>query len=162
MGWLRRLNRESLWKTLHLEDLKDKSLLFNPHSSNETLIKKALKNMKNPTMREIYISLLNCKKRIIQIEPTSALFLPLFGEERVTKNSLPAYCEWAISSRVIDIITSDGELAPNDAFIKNACRQPVFYQLQNIKNCLKTSFIDTYKTPHTKSSSILGLQMQEE
>ena len=48
MGWLRRLNHESFWKTLHLEDLKDKSLLFNPHSSNETLIKKALKNMKTP------------------------------------------------------------------------------------------------------------------
>ena len=35
---------------------------------------------------------------------------------------------------------------PNDAFIKNARRQPVFYQLQTIKNCLKPSFIDTYKT----------------
>ena len=101
--------------------------------------------MKNPTMREIYISLLNCKNKIIQMEPTSSLFLPLFGEERVTKNSLPAYCEWAIGSRVLDIITSDGKLAPNNAFIKNARRQPVFYQLQNIKNCIKTSFIDIYK-----------------
>ena len=78
--------------------------------------------------------------------PTSSLFLPPFGEDRVTKNSLPAYCEWAMGSRVIDIITSDGELAPNDAFIKNARRQPVLYQLQNIKNSLKASFIDTYKT----------------
>ena len=96
-------------------------------------------------MKEIYISLLNCKKKIIEMEPTSALFLPLFGEERVTQNNLPAYCEWAMGSRAIDIITLDGELAPNDAFIKKAHRQPVFYQLQNIKNCLKTSFIDTYK-----------------
>ena len=94
--------------------------------------------MKNPTMRWIYISLLNSKNKIIQMEPTSSLFLPLFGKERVTKNSLPAYCEWAIGSRVIYIITSDGELAPTEAFIKYARRQPVFYQLQNIKNCLKT------------------------
>ena len=142
MGWLRRLNHESFWKTLHLEDLKDETLLFSPHSSNEILMKKALKNI----IKDINISLLNCKNKIILMEPTSSLFLPLFGEERVTKNSLPAYCEWAIGSRVINIITSDSELAPNDAFIKNARRQPVFYQLQNIKNCLKTSFMDTYKT----------------
>ena len=141
MGWLRRLNHDSFWKTLHLEDLKDHTLLFNPHSSNEILIKKALKNMKNPIMREIYVSLLNCKNKIIQMEPTSSLFLPLFGEERVTKNSLPAYCEWAMGSRVIDIISSDGKFVLNDAFIKNAHRQPVFYQLQNIKNCTKTLYI---------------------
>ena len=101
--------------------------------------------MKKPIIKEIYISLLNCKKKIIQIEPTSSLFLPLFGEERVTKNNLPAYCEWLIGSRVIDIIISDGQLAHYDAHIKNARRQPVFYQLQTIKNCLKPSFIDIYK-----------------
>ena len=86
------------------------------------------------------------------MEPTSPLFLPLFGEEIFIKNSLPAYCEWAMGSRVIDIITSDGELAPNDAFIKNARRQPVFYQLQTIKNCLKTSFIDTYKAAYMRQT----------
>ena len=35
MGWLRRLGHESLWKTLHLEDLGDKSLLFNPYKFYE-------------------------------------------------------------------------------------------------------------------------------
>ena len=62
MGWFRRMDHESYWKTLHLEDLKDKTLIFNQYNSNETLIKKALKNIKNPTMKEIYISLLKCKK----------------------------------------------------------------------------------------------------
>ena len=95
-------------------------------------------------MKQIYISLLNCKNKIIQIEPTSALFLPLFGESRVTKNNSPAYCEWAVGSRVIDIISSDGKFIPNDAFVKNSRRQPVFYQLYDIKNCTKASFIDEY------------------
>ena len=40
MGWLRQLNHESFWKTLHLEDLKDETLLFSPHSSKKILIKK--------------------------------------------------------------------------------------------------------------------------
>ena len=30
MGWLGRLNKPFFWKTLNIEDLKDKSLLFNP------------------------------------------------------------------------------------------------------------------------------------
>ena len=65
--------------------------------------------MNNPVMKQIYISLLNCKNKIIQTELTSALFLPLFGESRVTKDNCPAYCEWAVGSRVIDIINSEGE-----------------------------------------------------
>ena len=43
MGWLRRLGHDSFWKTLHLEDLNDNSLLFNPYTSNEILMKKLLK-----------------------------------------------------------------------------------------------------------------------
>ena len=35
LGWLRRLGKNSFWKTLHVENLRDKSLLFNPHNSNE-------------------------------------------------------------------------------------------------------------------------------
>ena len=145
MGWFRRMDHESYWKNLHLEDFKDETLIFNQYNSNETLIKKALKNIKNPTMKEIYISLLKCKKNLIQIEPTSSLFLPLFGKERITKNNIPAYCEWAIGARVIDIITTDGQLAPNESYIKNARRQPVFYQLPTIKNLLKPTFLDIYK-----------------
>ena len=99
MGWLRRLNKPSFWKTLHIEDLKDKSLLFDPHNSNELLIKKALKNMQNPVMKQIYISLLKCKSNLIEIDPTQSLFLPLFGEQRNTKNNIPALCEWAIGTR---------------------------------------------------------------
>ena len=73
--------------------------------------------MNNPVMKQIYISLLNCKNKIIQTEPTSALYLPLFGESRITKDNSPAYCKWAVGSRVIDIITSEGEFITNDVHI---------------------------------------------
>ena len=85
-GLVEMIRPRFILKTLHLEDLNDKSLLFNPYTSNEILIKKALKNIINPVMKQIYISLPNCKNKIIQMEPTSALFLPLFGESRTTKN----------------------------------------------------------------------------
>ena len=61
MGWLRRLGHDSFWKTLYLEDLKDKSLLFNPYKTSEAQIQSALKNMENLVMRQIYISLINCQ-----------------------------------------------------------------------------------------------------
>ena len=48
LSWLRRLGKDSFWKALHLEDLKDKKLLFDPYNSNETCIKKAIKNLENP------------------------------------------------------------------------------------------------------------------
>ena len=32
LGWLRRLGHDSFWKTLHLEDLKDQSILFKPYN----------------------------------------------------------------------------------------------------------------------------------
>ena len=52
IGWLRRLTHDSFWKTLHIEDLKDKSLIFNPYKSNEKHLQKAIKNMQNPMMRK--------------------------------------------------------------------------------------------------------------
>ena len=108
MGWLRRLGHDSFWKTLHLEDLKDKSLLFNPYKTSEAQIQSALKNMKNPVMWQIYISLINCKSNIIEIDPTSSLFLPIYGEIRVTKINTPALSEWAIGARIIDVTTPNG------------------------------------------------------
>ena len=77
MGWLRRLGHKSFWRTLHLEVLKDKSLLFNPYKSNEFHIQKALKNLDNPVWRQIYISLLNCRTNLIEQDQNSSLFLPV-------------------------------------------------------------------------------------
>ena len=31
LGWHQILGHDSFWKTLHLEDLKDKTLIFNPY-----------------------------------------------------------------------------------------------------------------------------------
>ena len=120
MAWLRRLGHESFWKTLHLEDLKDKSLLFNPYKSNEFHIQKALKNLDNPVWRQIYISLLNCRTNLIEQDPNSSLFLPVFGESRSTKNNSPALSPWTIGTRAIDLITSNRDFIRPDEYVKNA------------------------------------------
>ena len=50
-----------------------------------------------------------------------------------------------MGARAIDIITSDGNLAPSGSYIKNARRQPVFYQLQYIQDALKPTFQELHK-----------------
>merc|ERR1712082_243757 len=144
LGWLRRLGKESFWKSLHLEDLKDKTLLFDPHNSNEVNIKKAIKNMNNPMMKQIYISLLDCKSNLIEIQPEQALFLTIFGEHRVKKNNTPALCEWAIGSRIIDLLSSNGNFISDHSHIPNAGKQPSQLQFASLKNSLKTCYKDVY------------------
>ena len=144
MGWLRRLGHNSFWKTLHIEDLKDKSLLFNPYKSNETNLQKAIKNMQNPMMKQIYISLLKCRSNLIEIDPKMSLFLPVFGEHRTTQNNTPALSEWTIGSRVINLITTFGNFIGPDAHIKNAQLQPSSLQYIVLKNQFKRSLMDTY------------------
>ena len=145
LSWLRRLGKDSFWKQLHLEDLKDRSLLFNPHKSNETDIKKAIHNLENPTMKQIYSSLLECKAKLIETQPEQILFLPIYGEHRVRKNNTPALCEWAKGTRVIDMMTTNGDLTPPESHVPNALKQPSQAQNVSLKNSLKTCFKDIYK-----------------
>merc|ERR1712082_202460 len=144
LSWLRRLRKESFWKQLHLEDLKDKRLLFNPYNSNETDIKKAIHNLENPTMKQIYSSLLECKAKLIEMQPEQILFLPIYGEHRVRKNNTPALCEWAKGTRVIDRLTTNGDLIPPKSHVPNALKQPSQNQSESLKNSLKTCFKEIY------------------
>ena len=109
--------------------------------------------MENPVMRQIDISLINCKSNIIEMEPASSLFLPIFGESRVTKTNTPALCEWAIGARIIDVTTSNGEFIHEDVHIKNALRQPSSLQYFALKKHIKPSFRDIYKSAGNEAFS---------
>ena len=50
-----------------------------------------------------------------------------------------------MGARAIDIMTSDGNMAPSGSYIKNARRQPVFYQLQHIQDVMKPTFQELYR-----------------
>ena len=96
-------------------------------------------------MKQIYISLLNCKSNTIEIDPSQSLFLPLFGEHRTTKNNSPALCEWEMGTRIIDLISTNGEYIPNHAFVKHARRQAIQFQISSLKICLKSIYLYRYK-----------------
>ncbi len=145
LSWLKRLGKDSFWEKLHLEDLKDRNLLFNPHNSNKTDIKKAIRNLENPTMKQIYASLLECKAKLIETQPEQILFLPIYGEHRVRRNNTPALCEWAKGTRVIDMMTTNGDLTLPESHVPKALKQPSQAQNVSLKNSLKTCFKDIYK-----------------
>ena len=157
LSWLRRLGHDSFWKTLHIEDLKDKSLMFNPHKSNEINLQKALKNMRNPVMRQIYIALLKCRTKLIEIDPKMALFLPIYGESRTSQNNIPALSEWSLGARVIDIITTNGNFISPNSHVKNAQVQPSSLQYSALKVQFKRSFIDTYSNANKKKIMTITL-----
>merc|ERR1712059_231342 len=95
-------------------------------------------------MKEIYSSLLKCRSNLTEIDPKMSLFLPIFGEHRTTQNNIPAQCEWSIGSRVIDIITTNGNLISPGSHIKNALLQPSSLQFSALKIQFKRSLLDTY------------------
>ena len=57
-----------------------------------------------------------------------------------------------LNPKEIDIINSEGEFVANDAFVQNAWRQPVFFQLYDIKTCTKSLFTAEYTTADLKQT----------
>ena len=100
--------------------------------------------MENPTMKQIYESLLECKAKLIETQPEQILFLPIFGEHRIRKNNSPALCEWAKGTRLIDLLSSSGEYIPNNAHIPNGLKQPSQLQITTLKKSLKTGYNEIY------------------
>ena len=84
-------------------------------------------------MRQIYISLLNCKSNLIEMDPAASLFLQIFGESRSTKSNTPALCEWTIGARIIDVITTNGEIIRKEVHVRNALRHPSSLQYCTLK-----------------------------
>ena len=77
-------------------------------------------------------------------QSTNGLFLPIFGEHRVTKNNSPVLCEWATGTRMIDLLSADGNFIPDCSHIPNAQKQPTQFQIASLKSSLKPHFKDVY------------------
>ena len=101
--------------------------------------------MENPVMRQIYISLLDCRSNLIEMDHSTSLFWPIFGKSIFTKKNCPALCEWIIGARIIDLITTNGQFIHEQSHVKNALKQPSSFQFNALKNQLKPSFLDTHK-----------------
>ena len=86
MSWLRRLSfSKSTWAKLHKAETKPNT--YNPMSTNWSEIETAKNRMNNPVWKEIYDSLLSCRKKLLKSDPLEFLTLPVNGEPYLTKNN---------------------------------------------------------------------------
>ena len=84
MSWLRRLSfSKSTWAELHKAETKSNT--FNPMSANWSEIETAKSRMVSPVWKEIYNSLLTCRKNLLKSSPLEFLTLPVNGEQYITK-----------------------------------------------------------------------------
>ncbi len=88
-------------------------------------------------MKQIYNSLLECKSKLIETQPEQALFLPIYGEHRIRKNNSPALCEWARGTRVIDLLSSNGNFVSDYSHIPNILNNHLNFRLLPSKIALK-------------------------
>ena len=84
-----RLERDSVWKKLHIKDLKPQSLAFDPFIKTEKSLKTAFNKIFNLACKNIYSSLIECKTNLVVKEPLKTLFCPMLGESKhMTKQTL--------------------------------------------------------------------------
>ena len=107
MSWLRRLKHsKSTWAILHHTETKP--FAFNPVTSNMEHLTKARNLTKNLVWRDIYDSLLTCRRNILFRYPNEYLSIPVNGEPLITK--APINQSWCEHLMIKDILNHQGYL----------------------------------------------------
>ena len=84
MSWLRRqINSNATWAKLHRDETIP--FTFNPISSNYEDLLKAKTVCKNSFWKDIYASLLLCRRNVLNIHPEEFITLPINREPQITK-----------------------------------------------------------------------------
>ena len=62
------------------------------------------------------------------------------------KITLPALCEWAKGTQIVDLLSANGDFIHDDSHIPNARKQPSQIQIASLKTSLKTCYKDIYNS----------------
>ena len=108
MSWLKRLSfSESTWADLHKAETKQH--MYNPIATNLVDIETAKTKMTNPVWREIYDSLLACRRNLLNKYPLEYLTLPVNGEPYLAKNYTAIQHTWCENLTINDILDQNGD-----------------------------------------------------
>ena len=91
--------------------------------------------MDNPVWKEVYSSLLACRKNLIKASPPEFLTLPVNGEPYITKNNIAIQQPWCEHLTINDILGTDGNLKKIGDY--PPWKRPVFYKNIAIENALR-------------------------
>ena len=93
MSWLRRLpSYKSTWAELHKAETKPHT--YNPINTNWVDIETVRTKLTNPVWKEIYDSLLLCRRNLLGTNPLEYLALPVYGEPTFTKGKTAILQPW--------------------------------------------------------------------
>ena len=110
MSWLRKLAfSKSTWAQLHKAKTR-------PYTSNWSEIEFAKNKMDNPVWKEVYGSLLACRKNLIKATPSEFLTLPVNGEPYTTKNNTAIQQPWCTNLTINDILSRDGNFKKSEDY----------------------------------------------
>ena len=83
--------------------------IFDPTTSNWNNLEHARNNMSNMVWRDIYDSLLTCRKNVVSIQPLEYLSIPINGEPSITINNTPVEQLWCRNLMIKDILNDTGD-----------------------------------------------------
>ena len=131
MSWLRRLPfSKSTWAELHKAETKPHT--YNPINTNWVDIKIAKTKMTNPVWKELYDSLLVCRRNLLGINPLEYLILPVNGEPNLTKNNTAIQQPWCEYLNINDILDENCKVKKEEDHPLG--QRPFFYEISGIKN----------------------------
>ena len=86
MSWLRRLSfSKSTWANLHKAETRPYT--YDPITANWNDLEIARNKISNLVWRDVYDSLMTCRKNVVHVQPLEYLTFPVNGEPSITKNN---------------------------------------------------------------------------
>ena len=101
---------------------------------NWSEIETAKNRMNNPVWKEIYDSLLTCRRYLLESNPLEFLTLPVNGEPYLTKNITAIQQPWCENLTINDILDKNGNFKKPEEYLIG--KRPVFYENSAIENAL--------------------------
>ena len=122
----------STWAKLHRADTFPYT--FNPINSNYEDLVKAKTMCKNSFWKDIYASLLLCRRNILTIHPEEFITLPINGEPQITKNNQAISQDWFKHEMINVILNVYGKVKKIDKFYGQ--KRPIGFELHELKRTL--------------------------
>ena len=115
---------KSTWAILHSAETSPYT--FNPAISNMDELIKDKTMTKNIVLKDIYDSLLTCRKNLIFQHPNEFLSIPINGEQLITKKFSPINQPWCTNMMIKDVLTHHGDWKEVKDFTN--IQKPAFFE----------------------------------
>ena len=130
MSWLRRLiNSNATWAKMHRADTFPYT--FNASNSIYDDLVKAKTMCKNSFWKDIYASLLLCRRNVFNIHLEEFITLPINGEPQIPKNNIAISQDWCKHETIDVILNANGKFKEIAQFY--GIKKPIDFELNELE-----------------------------